>query len=141
MRILKLCIVLLFLFLSIKSWAFCFEKASELYGISPQILWTIAKVESNFNPHAINYNPDGSYDYGLMQINSWWRKKLGEELWQAIKNPCMNVKVGAWILAQCIHRYGYTWEAIGCYNAVSQEKRQKYALKVYETYNKYFQKR
>jgi len=41
------------------------------------------------------------------------------------------VKVGAWVLRQCIGRYGYSWEAVGCYNARSQEKRLSYINRVY----------
>jgi len=134
-------IALLIVFLSIDlSHAFCFKEASRMYGISPEILWTIAKVESNLNPYAFNRNKDGTYDYGLMQINSWWREIVGDRLWKYITDPCMNVKVGAWILAQCLQRYGYTWEAIGCYNAGSKKKREEYARKVYSTYLRYFGK-
>jgi soluble lytic murein transglycosylase-like protein len=120
------------------TYAFCFKEASEMYGVSPELLWSIAKVESNLNPNAINWNKNGTYDYGLMQINSWWRNVLGDRLWQYISDPCMNVKIGAWILAQCLQRFGYTWEAVGCYNAVDIKKREKYARKVYSTYFKYF---
>ncbi len=113
--------------------AFCFEEAGGMYGVSPRLLWAIAKVESDFNPDAINQNRNGSYDVGLMQINSWWEKRLGNDLWKSLKNPCQNVKVGAWVLAQCIQRFGRTWKGIGCYNASSDEKRVKYAEKVFAT--------
>lgn len=111
--------------------AFCFEEAGEEYNVSPLVLRSIAKGESNFNPSAINYNKNGSYDYGLMQINSFWHKELGPELWNNLADPCTNVRVGAWILAECISRLGSTWEAVGCYNAVNPAKRRKYATKVY----------
>lgn len=111
--------------------AFCFEEAGAMYGISPRILWAIAKVESNFNPNARNWNRNGSYDYGLMQINSSWSNVLGGEIWQALSDPCINVKVGAWVLAQCIQKHGYTWDSIGCYNSASKIKGSKYAQKVY----------
>lgn len=111
--------------------AFCFEEAGEEYNVSPLLLRSIAKGESNFNPSAINYNKNGSYDYGLMQINSFWHKELGPELWNNLADPCTNVRVGAWILAECISRLGSTWEAVGCYNAVNPAKRRKYATKVY----------
>lgn len=113
--------------------AFCFEEAGAIYRVSPQLLWAIAKVESSFNASALNRNENGSYDVGLMQINSAWAKVLGEELWASLGNPCQNVKVGAWILAQCMRRYGYTWEAVGCYNATSPDKRAKYAWKVFSS--------
>lgn len=110
--------------------AFCFEEAGDYYGISPQLLWSIAKTESDFNPTAINRNTNGSYDYGVMQINSIWAKKLGST-WNALTDPCTNVKIGAWILAQCIQDYGYTWRAVGCYNSRTPSKGDKYATKVF----------
>lgn len=111
--------------------SFCFEEAGRMYGISPALLWAIARVESSFNPQAVNYNPDGSYDFGLMQINSSWERVLGRKTWISLADPCMNVKVGSWILAQCMEKHGYTWEAVGCYNAANPEKRRKYAARIY----------
>lgn len=111
--------------------AFCFEEAGNMYGISPQLLWSIAKVESSFRQSAVNKNDNGSYDIGVMQINSFWKKYFTHTQWEEIKkDPCTNVKVGAWVLAQCVKKYGNTWEAVGCYNAVSEHKRVKYAHKV-----------
>jgi hypothetical protein len=118
----------------------CFEKASLAYNISPLLLWAIAKVESNFNPYALNKNKDGSYDIGIMQINSSHLKtleKYGLFDKRYIWDPCYNIHVGAWILSKCIQRYGYTWEAIGCYNAVTPWKRKKYSYKVYKAIEPY----
>lgn len=112
--------------------AFCFDEAGSIYNISPRLLWAIAKVESEFRPNAMNRNTDGSYDYGLMQINSSWARVLGNELWSSLGDPCTNVKVGAWILSNSIRKHGYTWEAVGSYNASQKHKRAKYARKVYK---------
>ena len=112
--------------------AFCFEEAGNRYGISPQLLYAISKGESSFNPLAINYNTNGTYDYGLMQINSSWEptlRKLGIP-WNSLADPCTNVMVGAWVLSQCIQDYGYTWPAVGCYNSRTPSKRDQYAAKV-----------
>ncbi|MDA8090361.1 MAG: lytic transglycosylase domain-containing protein [Nitrospiraceae bacterium] len=121
--------------------AFCFEQAGAEYGVSPRLLWSIAKVESGFAPQAVNWNQNGTYDYGLMQINSAWAKQLGPGIWWSLGDPCTNVKAGAWILAQCFRRYGYTWEAVGCYNASNERKRQEYARKVYAVFKRYFRRR
>lgn len=112
--------------------AFCFDEAGSLYNISPRILQAIARVESGFRPDALNRNANGSYDYGLMQINSSWARVLGEKLWSSLGDPCTNVKVGAWILSDSIRRHGYTWEAVGYYNAATRHKRTRYAKKVYQ---------
>ena len=112
--------------------AFCFEDAGNKYRISPTLLYAISKRESSFNPIAINYNTNGSYDYGLMQINSSWEptlRKLGMP-WNTLADPCTNVMVGAWVLSQCLRDYGYTWPAVGCYNSRTPSKRDRYAAKI-----------
>jgi soluble lytic murein transglycosylase-like protein len=109
---------------------YCFEEAGKLYNINPTLLWAIAKVESEFNPSAISKNKNGSYDFGVMQINSFWHRTFGDETWNELGDTCTNVQAGAWILAQSIETYGYTWEAVGYYNARSKAKREKYVQKV-----------
>jgi hypothetical protein len=112
-------------------YAFCFEEAGREYGISPQLLKTIAMTESNFKTDALNKNNNGTLDIGLMQINSFWIKILGLNANELISNPCYNTMIGAKILRQCIDRYGYTWEAVGCYNAASSHKRVSYSWKIF----------
>jgi hypothetical protein len=114
------------------SFAFCFEEAGALYSINPQILRAIAKVESNFNPAAVNKNSNGSYDVGLMQINSTWAASIGKERWKLLGDACFNTKTGAWILAGCMNKYGYTWKAIGCYNSQTPGKRDRYSKMVFD---------
>lgn len=112
--------------------SFCYEEAGAKYGISPTLLHAISQKESSFNPVAINYNTNGSYDFGLMQINSSWEpslRKLGIP-WDSLADPCTNVMVGAWVLSQCVRDYGYTWPAVGCYNSRTPSKRDRYAAKI-----------
>ncbi len=106
---------------------YCFDEAGAKYGINPQILRAIAKVESNNNPRAINWNTNGTYDFGVMQINSSWASTLGMERWNALGDVCTNIKTGAMILAACMEKYGYSWEAVGCYNSQTPAKRNRYA--------------
>ena len=121
---------LLFL-LPATAFPFCFEEAGRTYGISPLLLRGIARVESNMNPAAINRNINGSSDLGLMQVNSFWLKTLGTTPDELLRDPCYNVMAGAWILKGCIDRHGETWNAVGCYNASSHDKRVDYSWKVY----------
>ena len=112
--------------------AFCYEEAGNRYGISPRLLHAISKGESNFNPVAINHNANGSYDFGLMQINSSWEptlRRMGIP-WESLADPCTNVMVGAWVLSHCIQDYGYTWSAVGCYNSRTPSKRDRYAARI-----------
>jgi soluble lytic murein transglycosylase-like protein len=66
-----------------------------------------------------------------MQINSAWIDVLSLKREELITDPCYNVKTGAGILRRCIDAHGYTWEAVGCYNATSIGKRVDYSWKIF----------
>ncbi|KWE62904.1 lytic transglycosylase [Burkholderia ubonensis] len=119
----------------------CFTKAGERHGIDPLLLAAIAKVESAMNPRAMNHNSNGTYDIGLMQINSSHLPRLikvGVTHKRLIDGPCTSIDTGASILAGFIERHGYTWNAVGAYNAGSSPKREParkaYATKVWREY-------
>jgi soluble lytic murein transglycosylase-like protein len=122
----------------------CWEEAARVYGVDPWLLYGIAQVESSLDPHALNLRHlqrTGSYDIGLMQINSRNLPALAkqgvapEHLWDA----CTSVYVGARILREKLDRHGDTWEAVGAYNAACtrlkgaacRQARMNYAWKVY----------
>lgn len=120
--------------------AFCFADAAKRYGVNKTLLMAIAKVESNLNPQALNLNDNGSTDHGLMQINSQHFKKLAafNITEQTIMEPCTNVHIGAWMLADVIKRHGAKWWSVGAYNAgnkpSSEQRRIRYAQKVAKIY-------
>ena len=110
----------------------CWEDAATRYQVSSVLLYAIARTESGLNPQAIGRNSNGSRDIGLMQINSAWLPTLashgiGE---RDLFEPCVNIHVGAWILAGNVSRLGYTWEAVGAYNAANPALRRSYVEKV-----------
>lgn len=119
----------------------CFQYAGKVFHISPILLKCIADVESHMNQSAVRRNPNGTVDVGIMQINSSWIKTIGWRHWARLKiDACYNIYVGAWILFKCIKRYGYTWRAVGCYNAgLSGGRNDRYTRRVYLTYlEKYY---
>jgi len=114
--------------------ASCWEDASRRYNVAPVLLQAIAKQESGFNPRARSVrNADGSYDIGLMQINSAHLPMLARlGIREAdLYEPCTSIHVGAWLLSQNFRRMGHSWLAVGAYNAASHAKRAVYARRIH----------
>lgn len=119
----------------------CWQTAGDKHHIDPLLLYAIAEVESALNPRAINYNNDGSTDIGLMQINSSHLPQLAKQgitMRRLQDDVCLSIHTGASILAGFIRQFGYSWQAIGAYNAggaaTRESLRQKYAQKVWQRY-------
>ena len=128
----KLIVVFFIAVLSFNSYAFCFENAGVYYDVSPNLLKSIATVESSLNPRAINKNENS---LGLMQIHPQWFSRLRKfnitpDL--LLSNPCVNVNAGAWILAWNFKTHGKNWNSVGAYNAgFSKSKIAKTNRKIY----------
>ena len=129
----------------------CFIQAGKRYLIAPELLKTIAQQESGLVATAINHNKNKSgkiisTDYGIMQINSSHipeLKKLGviKDKDELLKNPCLNIHTGAWILARHFQRCGVNWECLGSYNAgFSKNNTARRMIYARIIHNRYFRK-
>ncbi len=123
----------------------CWGDAADRYKVPVDLLYAIARVETGSRYNLVSpKNKNGSYDIGLMQINSSHLPRLakfGITKKDLLEKPCVNLHVGAWILSEFIARYGYTWVAIGAYNAGSLDKRKIYAKKVFAMYDRILRER
>ena len=116
----------------------CFYTSSRKYGVPVDLLMAIAQTESSFR-HDIKGRLGHGADHGLMQINDYWVPKLRKRFnitLTDIYNPCTNIEIASWILAHNFVQFGYSWRAVGAYNAVTEWKRVRYINKVAANLNK-----
>lgn len=111
----------------------CFAQAGAYYKIHPLLLKAIARQESSMIASAVGNNTNGTQDLGLMQINSVHLPRLaaaGVTRQRLLTEPCTNIAVGAWLLADAIRRYGMSWTAVGTYHSPTAWRKQDYARKI-----------
>ncbi len=107
----------------------CLETIAQRYQFDPLLLQAIIKVESGGRPDALNHNHDGSWDIGLMQINSrWWAGRIAP---QRLFEPCTNMEWGASILELARLRVGARWQAVGQYHGGSVHEQMRYMRTVF----------
>ncbi|ECG8260435.1 lytic transglycosylase [Salmonella bongori] len=125
----------------------CFELAGRDANIDPMLLRAVAWQESGLKYRITGSNAlagfGEGYGYGLMQIDSQhlvFLKKYGITKENLINDICLNIYVGAYIMAVAFNKFGENWKAVGAYNAgfkensKQQERRTLYARKVHATY-------
>lgn len=118
----------------------CWQEASERYAVPIDLLYAVARVETGNRGNIVSKrNANGTYDIGLMQINSMHLprlKRMGITQQMLLQDPCLNLNVGASIMAESIARHGYNWRGVGAYNAGKDSLRKVYARKVISMYEK-----
>lgn len=136
-------ILLLVSLLSFGASADCYDLAGRDYKIDPDLLRAVSFRESSWRDNALNYISPDSYATGRMQIHSQNFNHLSQfgitpELLKS--DVCMNIYTGAYYLAIAFKRWGYSWRAVGAYNAgfkddpKQEAKRLKYAEEVRQIY-------
>lgn len=97
----------------------CINQAAIEYHVPAKLIISVLRTEGGHLGTA-SLNKNGTYDYGPMQINSRWLKQLAAYGYDATAlrdNPCLNVKVGAWILGKAIASGNTLWHGVGNYHS------------------------
>ncbi|MBX3709456.1 MAG: lytic transglycosylase domain-containing protein [Gammaproteobacteria bacterium] len=116
----------------------CINRAAIIYRIPAALIITVLKQESGKNGDAIK-NKNGTFDYGVMQINSIWLPRIaayGYTKEDMQYNACKNISVGTWILSQSIAEGKNLWSGIGNYHSHTPKHNYKYRDAIQVHYKK-----
>ncbi len=98
-----------------KNIAYFAYKYSKINNIEPELLVAIMRIESNFNPKAINYNKNGTIDRGLCQLNNVVFSNLTVKDFFDIET---NIKYGSQFIKWCLDESKNNLiKALAMYNA------------------------
>lgn len=115
----------------------CINRAAITYQVPASLILSVLSVEGG-DVGSASPNRNGTYDYGPMQINSLWLKKIkpyGYTREQIQYDPCVNVMVGAWILSTNIADSANIWHGVGGYHSYTPALNQTYQSKVWKVYS------
>lgn len=116
----------------------CATIAAQEYQVPRILLLAIMKTESGWRQNLINVNRNGTYDIGIMQINSRWAKRLKTQYgipdaeYRLRTDYCYNIRVGAWILKQELGNvtpttgYHEYWRRVGNYHSRNPRHNKRY---------------
>lgn len=114
--------------------------ASASYNVPQPVLYAIMLAEDG-RMGQISANSNGSYDLGIMQINSLWLPELAkhwdmsqtEVAYALVNDVCTNFNVASWILKKKIAEAdGSLINGIAYYHSRTPHLGRKYALRVYD---------
>lgn len=110
----------------------CVASASRRYGVHPQLIQAVMKTEGGTTGQ-VSRNSNGSYDMGLMQINSIHLPELtrmGLTREQVINDECTNILVGTYKLRQAIDSGTDFWTGVSRYHSKTPSKARRYLARV-----------
>ena len=114
----------------------CINQAALHHHVPATMIVSVMQIENGRNGDAI-HNKNGTHDLGVMQINTSWLPRLQKYSIskESLKNDaCLNVDVGAWILAQSIAR-SEGWKGVGNYHSATPKYNVVYSQKVKRKYD------
>lgn len=109
----------------------CINEAAIEYHVPAKLIISILNIEQGRSGQTVK-NKNKSYDIGPMQINSLWLPQLtqyGITQTMLENDPCINVKVGTWILSKAIASEKDLLAGVGNYHSHTPLKNAAYSQK------------
>jgi soluble lytic murein transglycosylase-like protein len=126
----------------------CIGASARYNGLPPALLLAVRQQEGG-RTGFWRRNADGSFDYGVMQINSRWLpvlQPLGYTASALTYDACASIAAGAWMLAQALAAArswnqanpdpDAYWRAVGDYHSRTPALNRGYAERVWARYRR-----
>lgn len=112
----------------------CIQFNSDHFGVPKLAIQAILDVEGG-KVCTVSKNKNGSYDLGLMQINTINLNQIKESYSDITPadiacKPCLNITIGTWLLSQRINETNDVWKGIGHYHSRTPKYRDRYLKKI-----------
>lgn len=115
----------------------CIHQASQGNAWLEKTLWGLRDQEAGWAGAEIK-NTNGTYDLGVLQVNSSWVPRLAAMLGRSEGkvrtwlqyDPCFNVEAGRWIFVYALGQSKDFWKAVGLYHSPTDWRQQRYARSV-----------
>ncbi|MGH8159369.1 MAG: lytic transglycosylase domain-containing protein [Rhodanobacter sp.] len=111
----------------------CIAGASKHYQVHQDIIRAVLRTEGG-SVGRVSWNSNGTYDIGPMQINSSHLAELAHYgITEAVllKNECLNVYIGTWMIKKEIVSAPDLWTGLGNYHSHSSTYNADYQWKVW----------
>lgn len=116
----------------------CINQAAIANHVPATLILSIMKKENGRNGQAVP-NKNGSYDLGVMQVNTCWLSVLARHGYthgDLQFNPCKNVMAATWILAMGLANGKTLWSGVGNYNSHTARFNKRYRNSVSQDFDK-----
>ena len=110
----------------------CIKTVAIEYHLPAALIISVLNIERG-KIGMISKNKNNSYDIGPMQINSLWLddlKRYGINQHDLQYDPCINVRVGAWILSKAIASGSDLLAGVGDYHSHTPTNNASYNQRV-----------
>lgn len=114
----------------------CINHAAVTYNVPATVILSVLKQENGHNGQAVK-NKNGTFDLGVMQINSRWLPtfaRYGYSRHDLQFDPCKNIMAGTWILASSIANGNSIWSGIGDYHSHTVKYNTAYRNDIHKHY-------